>query len=1027
MCCAVALSFCASGAAAVYCVRTDGNDASSGLNWAQAKRTISNALGAAQAGDQVWVASGIYIEKITLPPGVQLYGGFAGVNETNLTQRDWINNLSVLNLNVTNGPLVTITNAGPETRVDGMVLTGGAAGAGAGVCILGAGPVIANNRIYLNSAGAFGGGIYVGGWQTFGGQERHAIITNNLVVNNHCPAGNACGGGIVVRGASPTIAWNVISRNSAGLNGGGIAIYCARDGMFPIHSKPVITNNYIVANTASRVPPTTSGNNDGGGGGGVYSTALDPSTGLLIPGAIAAPVIINNVIAANGAMFGAGVKLDVSPNGASTVANNTVVANSGVGIFWKDTALTNCNNLVAYNWAGMMQNTNPMLLANNNVYGNKMVGIAADYLGMADPTGINGNLSMEPRLADYRVGDFHIQPGSPCIDAGRTGEVGTGLDLDGAPRVVNGRVDIGAYESSGVTSPTPARIILVSPSGDDAADGLSWATAKQTVQAGVDAAAGYLSGGEVWVAGGSYTQHLSLSAFTHVYGGFSGSETNREARNPSAYATILDGGGTPGVVFFEHAGYLVCTLDGFTVQNGGRYTGGVGSPATNVVAESGGGLRIHVGSPIIANNLIRLNSVGVTWVTQGDAYGAGIYGYLCHGLITGNTLTQNEAINFGGSVGGGIACLFSYPFIERNFLCDNHAKDGAAIYVGLMSAPRIAHNAISNHWHYASQLGERWGAATLDGCSYFIVEGNTIISNRSGHLGAGVCVLNAASGGVLQNNLVLGNVITANGGSGAGLYCNLTDTATNSLLVINNTFVGNRADAGITDNGGAMTIESSCPRTNALIVANNIMVSNSSGIYLRGTRTNQMLLSNCLLNRNLDYGGLSGLAPGVGDIHVWPQFVSPGAGNFRLLSTSPCIDAAQALYVPGDDSEGTLRPLDGDNDSGAAPDIGAYEFVHPLADTDRDGMLDQAEVVAGTCPTNPSSVLKLRSRSLDVGRAIALSWPSMSGRTYAIHYRPALTGVWLTLTNNIPGCDTLMEVQDCPVGTCFYRLQVQRN
>jgi hypothetical protein len=58
-----------------------------------------------------------------------------------------------------------------------------------------------------------------------------------------------------------------------------------------------------------------------------------------------------------------------------------------------------------------------------------------------------------------------------------------------------------------------------------------------------------------------------------MYGGFSGSETNRSERNISAYPAVIDGGGIPTVVLSLNAGYLVSALDGFTVQNGGVFLG----------------------------------------------------------------------------------------------------------------------------------------------------------------------------------------------------------------------------------------------------------------------------------------------------------------------------------------------------------------------------------------------------------------------------------------------------------------------
>jgi hypothetical protein len=59
----------------------------------------------------------------------------------------------------------------------------------------------------------------------------------------------------------------------------------------------------------------------------------------------------------------------------------------------------------------------------------------------------SGNISLPPLWVNPDIGDFRLQPGSPCIDAGSGNVPGLpAADFDGNPRVVGGSVDMGAFE-----------------------------------------------------------------------------------------------------------------------------------------------------------------------------------------------------------------------------------------------------------------------------------------------------------------------------------------------------------------------------------------------------------------------------------------------------------------------------------------------------------------------------------------------------------------------------------------------------
>lgn len=542
--------------AAIIRVKPDGNDVNSGASWALAKKTVQAAVDAANEGDEIWVAAGAYPEHIKnkvlneavdpVPINVALYGGFVGT-ETARAERDWKVNLAVLDGGGGEypsppevGSVVYISGgAGRATRVDGFVITNGHAIGGGGILIEGSGPTIANNTIWQNRAG-IGGGIGISNYDFVPPTISQPVITDNKIFDNSAGEG---GGGIAVIGAArlvsydpaaPIISRNIISQNTSSDDGGGIGCYG--------HTAAVISDNFIVANAAA-----DSENNFAGGGGGIFATSRDLDDEP-ISYAVCAPVIISNAICANGGYLGAGIycwDTDVEHGGIPVITNNTVMSNNGIGIYWKETSPVMTNNLVAFNPWGLQQPadapTSPTI-SHNCVYGNSIRGERTDYNGIADQTGLNGNISIDPFLANTRIGDIRLQPGSACIGAGSSAAVSPDWkDLQGEDRIQGNGVDIGADESDGTSWTIPTPVIHVRADGSDSEDGTTWAKAKKTVAAGLTAA--FLGGGaEVWVAEGTYTERNSLQAFIYLYGGFAGTETSRSSgisppTQPSSTAT----------------------------------------------------------------------------------------------------------------------------------------------------------------------------------------------------------------------------------------------------------------------------------------------------------------------------------------------------------------------------------------------------------------------------------------------------------------------------------------------------------
>lgn len=943
-----------------------GSDANSGLSWALAKATVSGAIAVATTGDEIWVAAGTYPEHIRNRTAgensvdVKLYGGFNGT-ETLLGQRNPTANPTILDggggeppIPPESGSVITITGgAGPGMVIDGFTIIHGHAYLGGGISMVGSAPTISNNHIKDNTAHV-GAGIYIGDYKNVP-PVANPVISSNLIDLNF----GGDGGGIAVSGsaiiadyglpsAAPLIRNNYITGNVANGKAGGIGSWG--------HASPFIANNVIRANAANYDETSSTL-----GGGGIYSTADDLS-GRPVAFAIAAPTIINNVIAANGADNGGGICfIDYRPapdpelTPPPKVINNTIVANNGAGIYWDNAFPLVSNNLVAFNTWGLQQGTigtSTPAIRYNDVFGNTLQGNRTDYQEIEDRTGISGNISADPLATNAAIGNYNLRSDSPCINKGLSGDVNPAwTDMDGLPRVVGAAVDIGADEWDGTVWSVPTPVYYVSPAGSDG-DGLTWGTAKKTLQGGIYLAA--VTGGEVWVAKATYHEHIRIPAYVYLYGGFAGTETARSQRNIAGNPTTIDGDGIPNVVYSAYAGYLVSALDGFTVQNGGTYTNGnTGIPGDAGSEGRGGGVVSRVSSLILQNCAIRRNSLGNPFDNANKlAYGGGLFGYLSYSLVRGNAFVENELLNTFDGSGAGAYFVRSAPTIDGNIFSNNRAKYGAAIYA-YRSTPHITRNTITNNSFYNSYplpvyLGAISGAVALDLGPGFLIEGNLIWGNK-GTNGAGINVSSNFSG-TIRNNFIGGNSTLAsdvNMGMGGGIYCMVQDSATDTTRIVNNTIVGNTASTmpGTGQVGGGIAISLPAPLpppptppAGKLVIGNNIIAHNSSGIFQQPSPTGN-LVPTLTDNDLFDNGGANyvSLSPGASDIAADPLFVDRPHGDYHLQASSPCVDSGSNSLVPAGatDYAGKPRIVDGKHSGTPVVDMGALELmaIHALTVT----------------------------------------------------------------------------------------------
>jgi cysteine-rich repeat protein len=353
--------------------------------------------------------------------------------------------------------------------------------------------------------------------------------------------------------------------------------------------------------------------------------------------------------------------------------------------------------------------------------------------------------------------------------------------------------------------------------------GRTWDLAFSDVQQGIDAASAKSTEGcDVWVAQGTYVVYsasdddtVAMASKVGVYGGFSGTEETRTARDPVANPTTLDGGGVRHVVTADST--HDATLDGFTITGGAAgYSDGGGVMVTaassfalvgcvvdgNSTEYDGGGLFAEGSTVTIVDTVFSAN----------EAYhGAGIRLEDTDAHIIASEWTGNIATGRGGGVsqiGGsveitGAGCLFqSNDAADRGggvfvrdgdltvdgctFLQNNAADFAGGLYVfGQTASATVLHSVFEENTSGSRGAGVRvylggfsasdtsflfnvagasGGAVASEGTDIDI-DGCTFDGNESGARGGAVySYLGSAS---IQASTFTGNEATTYGGAAA--------------------------------------------------------------------------------------------------------------------------------------------------------------------------------------------------------------------------------------------------------------------
>ena len=275
----------------------------------------------------------------------------------------------------------------------------------------GFGKTIQNCTITENSASGDGGGVW---FETI----QNCTISKNSALGN--------GGGAIIRaGSAGTVMDCTITENSAhsggglyNINGGTVQSCTISENTATANGGGIFCEDTLIKNC--KITENLSGDDDdifldySGGGIYIYSSGI----------------VYNCTIALNSADFGGGIDC----REGVTVQNCTIIGNSakyGSGI--------NCEE----------ESTIMSSILWNNINGNYFSSDSFNLYNCIENWLVieNGIITNNPEFVNVAAGNYRLESFSPCINSGiNTDWMWAATDLDGTRRIVDGIVDMGAYE-----------------------------------------------------------------------------------------------------------------------------------------------------------------------------------------------------------------------------------------------------------------------------------------------------------------------------------------------------------------------------------------------------------------------------------------------------------------------------------------------------------------------------------------------------------------------------------------------------
>jgi len=423
-------------------------------------------------------------------------------------------------------------------------------------------------------------------------------------------------------------------------------------------------------------------------------------------------------------------------------------------------------------------------------------------------------------------------------------------------------------------SETTCPIHVVGEGGSDVASGSTWAEGLATVERGLDLAEPL--GCDVWVKAGTYLP-------TEDSGGSTTPVVPRTVTFRLRAGVALYGG---------FAGDETVLEERDIVENETILSGDLGIVDDNL--DNSYSVVTGVDGATIDGFTVTDGYAGATGM--GQTNGGGMYNYGSSPTVTNCTFSGNSADDAGG---GMYNVNTSLPTVTNCTFSDNSAEWGGGGMANSGSSPTVTNCTFSGN-----TAGSGGGGMYNVNTSLPTVTNCTFSDNSAEWDGGGMA--NSGSSPTVTNCTFSGN---SAGSVGGGM-----NNFSSSPTVTNCTFSGNSAD----DYGGGMYNDGTWAQTVPFLsypaVANCILWG---GVIINESGSNAAVT----------FSDIQGGYEGTGNIDEDPMFVS--TTDLHLQSTSPCIDTGSNEAVPDDvttDLDGNPRIVDGNDDSTATVDMGAYEY-----------------------------------------------------------------------------------------------------